>query len=90
MEGSLRRFIGTQGFLGFLRCEDLAGFALSPRESLWFESLAIDHLLAKQDGQKCSPGQLGERVHDPQQRIRHLSGWRNLEELQSLQVVLRL
>jgi hypothetical protein len=55
MEGSLRRFIGTQGFLGFLRCEDLAGFALSPRESLWFESLAIDHLLAKQDEQKMFP-----------------------------------
>jgi hypothetical protein len=49
MECSLRRFIGTQRFLGFLRCESLAGFALRPRESFWFEALATDHLLAKQD-----------------------------------------
>jgi hypothetical protein len=32
VEGSLGRFILTQRFLGFLRCKNLAGFALSLRE----------------------------------------------------------
>ena len=45
MEGSLRHFIVTQRFLGFLRCENLAGFTLSARECLWIASLTIDHLL---------------------------------------------
>src|SRR5258705_12350216 len=55
MEGSLRHFIVTQGFLGFLRCENLAGFALSPCQCLWLESLSIDHLLAMRESVKMFP-----------------------------------
>jgi hypothetical protein len=48
MECSLRLFIFTQRFLSFLRCESLAGFALSLREFLWLVSLDVaghGHLL---------------------------------------------
>src|SRR5258707_14633668 len=55
MEGSLRHFKVAQGFLGFLRCENLAGFALSPCQCLWLESLSIDHLLAMRESVKMFP-----------------------------------
>ena len=46
MEDSLCRFMVTQRLLGFLRRENLAGFALGPRKDLWVAPVAIDHPLA--------------------------------------------
>jgi hypothetical protein len=50
MQGSLRRFIVTQRLLGFLRCENLAGFALSLHGSLGLVSLPNIHVLTMHKG----------------------------------------
>ena len=52
--GSRGRLVGpiilTQRFLGFLRCKNLAGFALSLREYLWVASLITDHFSKMHEG----------------------------------------
>ena len=64
MEGSLRRFMVTQRFLGLLPRENPAGFTLGTREDLWLASLMIYHLLAMREGQNWFLGVARKPVRD--------------------------